>query len=210
MYSPSINNLIRALKKLPSVGERTAERYVFHWLKSGKKEVTELVLNLKELIETVKSCEICWNFSDQSPCPICADKKRDNTMICVVAEPQDLMVIEATKIFRGRYHVLRSVVDAGDEESIARMKVQELFARLSPPARGGAGGGGSAIQEILLALNPDLPGETTMLYLERELKKLNPKLKVTRLARGLPLGADLRYADEITLGSAIKHRTGDK
>lgn len=201
MYSPSINNLIRALKKLPSVGERTAERYVFHWLKSGKKEVTELMLNLKELIDTVKSCETCWNFSDQTPCPICADKKRDNTIICVVAEPQDLMVIEETKIFRGYYHVLRSVVDAGDEESIARMKAKELFERIQKQKE---------VQEIILALNPDLPGETTMLYLERELKKQNPNLKVTRLARGLPLGADLRYADEITLGSAIKHRTGDK
>lgn len=198
MYTPSINNLIKALKKLPSVGERTAERYVFHWLKSGKKEVTELMLALKELIEKVKSCEVCWDFSETSPCKICSDKKRDHTTICVVAEPQDLMVIEQTGIYHGVYHVLRELVDIGDEESLQKIKAKELFERLKK----------SEIKEVILALNPDLPGETTMLYLEKELKILNPKLKVTRLARGLPLGADLRYADEITLQSAIKNRMG--
>ena len=197
MYSPSINNLIAALKKLPSVGEKTAERFVFHWLKSGKKEVAELMLSLKELIEKVKSCEVCWDFSETSPCAICSDTRRDQTTICVVAEPQDLMVIEQTGIFKGVYHVLRELVDIGDEESLQRMKAKELFEKVKK----------IEAREIILALNPDLPGETTMLYLERKLKEENPRLKVTRLARGLPLGADLRYADEITLQSAIKYRT---
>jgi len=197
MYSPTINNLIKALKKLPSVGEHTAERFIFHWLKSGKKEVTELTLALKELIEKVKSCEVCWDFSETSPCAICADVKRDRTTICVVAGPQDLMVIEQTGIFKGVYHVLRELIDASDEDSLQKMKLKEFFQRSKKPD----------LAEIILALNPDMQGETTMLYLERELKILNPKLKVTRLARGLPLGADLRYADEITLQSAIKNRT---
>lgn len=201
MYSPSIRNLIRALRKLPSVGERTAERYVFHWLKSGKKEVSELIIALKELMEKVKSCEVCWDFSESSPCPICSDKKRDHTTICVVADSQDLMVIEQTSVFNGVYHVLRDVIDTGDEESLNRIKAKEFFFRLQTTKNKP----GEA-KEVILALNPDLPGETTMLYLEKEIKLIDPKIKVTRLARGLPLGADLRYADEITLGSAIKNR----
>lgn len=197
MYTPTINNLIKALKRLPSVGEHTAERYVFHWLKSGKKEVAELMLALKELIEKVKSCEVCWDFSETSPCAICSDPRRDHTTICVVAEPADLMAIEQTGIFKGVYHVLRELVDIGDEESLSRMKSKELFEKIKK----------MGIKEIILALNPDLPGETTMLYLERKLKEENKNLRVSRLARGLPLGADLRYADEITLQSAIKNRT---
>lgn len=207
MYSPSINNLIRALKRLPSVGERTAERFVFHWLKSGKKEVTELMLSLKELIENIKSCETCWNFSDQNPCPICADDKRDRSTLCVVAEPQDLMVIENTGVFRGVYHVLRDIVDTGDEESISKIKARELLERVRSKNTFNKT---IALKEIILALNPDLAGETTSLFLEKSIKEANPSIKVTRLARGLPLGADLRYADEITLGSAIKNRTSNK
>ncbi len=196
MYSPTINNLIEALKKLPSVGEHTAERFIFHWLKSGKKEVTELMLALRELIEKVKSCEVCWDFSETSPCAICSNAKRDHTTICVVAGPQDLMVIEQTGIYKGVYHVLRELVDIGDDDSLQKIKIKELFERSKK----------SELTEIILALNPDMQGETTMLYLESELKKTNPKLKITRLARGLPLGADLRYADEMTLQSAIKNR----
>jgi recombination protein RecR len=207
VYSPSINNLIRQLKKLPSVGVHTAERFVFYWLRSGKKDVTELMLALKELIENVKSCEMCWNFSDQSPCPICTDIKRDQSLICIVASPQDLAAIEQIHEYRGRYHVLRGTLDAADEESIQRLKIKELLDRITipPPAREGARGRGS-IQEIILALNPDLPGETTMMYLQKKIKELNPTIKITRLARGLPMGSDVQYADEITLASALKNR----
>lgn len=201
MYSPSIQNLIKQLKRLPSVGERTAERYVFHWLKSGKKEVTELMLALKNLIENVKSCEVCWDFSDQNPCPICRDPKRDHNTICVVADSEDLAAVEQTGTYRGAYHVLRELIDVADEDSLNRMKAKELFGRLREEIK---------IKEIILALNPDLPGETTMLYLEKQIKELSPKIKIARLARGLPLGADLRYADEVTLGSAIKNRTSGK
>lgn len=204
MYSSPIYKLISALKKLPSVGERTAERYVFHWLKSGKKEVSELILSLKELIDNIKSCEICWDFSDQSPCPICSDLKRDRSTVCVVTESQDLMVIEQTGVYKGVYHCLRDLVDAGDEESLNKLKAAELFDRVMNKTGFNKK---IPIKEIILALNPDLPGETTMMYLEKELKKIQPKIKITRLARGLPLGADLRYADEITLGSAINNRT---
>jgi recombination protein RecR len=200
MYSPSINKLITELKKLPSVGLHTAERFVFYWLKSGKKDVTELMLALKELIETVKSCEVCWNFDDQSPCAICRDPKRDRSTICVVEQVPDLAAIEQTHEYQGVYHVLRGLVDAGDETSLDKMKIKELFQRVK------AGNHGTAIQELILALNPDLSGETTIMYLEKELKKINPQLKVTRLARGLPMGSDLQYADEITLSNALKNR----
>src|SRR3989338_3654347 len=203
MYSPSINNLISALKKLPSVGERTAERFVFYLLKSGKRDVTEILLALKDLVDTVKSGEICWNFSDTIPCPLCRDTKRDQSTIAVVLDPQDLMALEQSGAYHGVYHVLRALLDPTDETSLERMKARELLERI----KGNVGYNREIpVQEVILALNPDLAGETTMLYLEREIKTINPNLTVTRLARGLPMGGDLRYTDEITLGSAIKNR----
>lgn len=198
MYSKPIENLIKAFSHLPSVGRRTAERYVFHLLKAGKKDPAELALAIKNLISTIKSCAICFDFSDRSPCIICADSKRNINQICVVAEPQDLQAIERTNIYTGRYHILRGLVEtdalSGDENTL---KIPELVARVAS----------QGITEIILALNPDLPGETTALFLEKELKAANPNLIITRLARGLPMGSDLQYADEITLSSALKHRT---
>lgn len=197
MYSPSIYNLIRALKRLPSVGERTAERFVFYLLKSGKKEVMEIMLALKELVDNIKSCEMCWDFSDTSPCVICGNPKRDQTTICVVSDAPDVQVIERTGFYHGTYHVLRSLFDPSDETTLAKMKFKELLERINK----------KTVKEVILALNPDLAGETTSLFLEREIKAAAPEVKVTRLARGLPMGADLRYADEITLASALKNRT---
>lgn len=196
MYSRPIQQLIQAFRKLPSVGERTAERFVFHLLRSGKKDVAELTLALKHLIETVKSCEVCWNFSDQSPCEICRDQKRDHGVVCVMADPQDVQAIEKTGTYAGVYHVLRGVVKSDDEDSIRYLKIKELIDRSKKPET----------REIILAFNPDVPGETTMMYLEREIKSAAPTVKITRLARGLPMGSDLQYADEITLGSALKNR----
>lgn len=197
MYSPSINKLIGDLKKLPGVGQHTAERYVFHWLKSGKKEVAELIFSLQNLMDKVKSCKVCWNFSDESPCPICLDKKRRQDVICVVADSQSIPPMEKTGEYHGVYHVLRGTIDAGDLESVKFLKMKELLARTAK---------NKIVEEIILALNPDLAGENTMLFLDKQLKKNNPKLKITRLARGLPLGSDLQYADEVTLSSALKHR----
>ena len=198
MYSPAINKLIEGLRKLPGVGEHTAERYVLHWLKSGKKEVTELAAALEALLKNIKSCELCWDFSDQNPCRICRDPERDRATICVVAEPTELSIIERTGTYRGRYQVLRGLLTA-DADSLANLKIKELLDRLQGAAE-------PKITEVVLALNPTLPGETTMLFLEQEIKTINPKITITRLARGLPMGSDLRYADEITLGSAIKNR----
>jgi recombination protein RecR len=201
MYSKSINRLIDSLKKLPSVGQRTAERFVFHLLKSGKKDVGELILSLKDLVDNVKSCEVCWDFSDENPCHVCRSAGRDRGLLCVVGDPQDIHAIEKTGIFSGLYHVLRGVIEPEEGGLDPKLKIKELLARSSPKNK-------TALKEIILALNPDMEGETTMMYLEREIKKQNPKIKISRLARGLPMGGDLQYADEITLGSALKNRTG--
>ncbi len=199
MYSSSINNLIEALKKLPSVGQRTAERFVFYWLKSGKKEVNILRDALDNLLLNTKSCEVCWNFDDNSPCRICADNKRQKEVVCVVSEVQDLAAIENTHEYLGLYHVLRGNIDADDTEvEIKSLKIDELKKRVKQNIE---------IKEIILGLSPDLSGETTMMYLKKELLQIRPDLKITRLARGLPLGSDLQYADEITLISALKNRT---
>ena len=198
MYSKSIQNLIDAFRKLPSVGQRTAERFVFYLLKSGKKEVGEITLSLKELIDNVKSCETCWDFSDHNPCAICNNKTRDQSLLCVISEPQDIPVIERTDIYNGLYHVLRGAIEPGAEEEWEKIKLKELFKKIR----------NKEIKEIILALNLDLSGETTMLFLEKKIKELNPEIKITRLARGLPMGSDLQYVDEITLGSAIKNRIG--
>jgi recombination protein RecR len=196
-YSKSIQNLINSFRKLPSVGHRTAERFVFYLLKSGKKEVAEITLALKELIDNVKSCESCWDFADANPCTICSNKMRDQTLLCIVSEPQDIPIIEKTRAFNGLYHVLRGAVEA-DANDLEKLKIKELFTKLEKT---------STLTEVILALNPDLAGETTMLFLEKRISELNKSITITRLARGLPMGSDLQYADEITLGSAIKNRT---
>lgn len=193
MYARPIQQLIGAFKKLPGVGERTAERFVFSLLKSGKKDVAELQLALKRLIETVRSCETCWDFSDASPCAVCADKTRDSRVICVVSDPQDVQVFERMGSYSGRYHVLRGVLRP-DDESASHLKIPELLERAL------------AAGEVILALNPDLPGETTMLFLEKRLKEAHPAIAVSRLAKGLPMGSDVQYADEVTLASALRHR----
>jgi recombination protein RecR len=200
MYSKSITQLIKAFSKLPSVGSRTAERFVFHMLRSGKKDVGELTIALKELIENVKSCEICWDFADTNPCAICADTKRDSAIICVVAQPQDVQVFEKPGMFPGKYHVLRGLIQTDNPESIRFLKIQALLQRLEIKKP----------TEVVLALNPNLQGENTMMFLEKKITTLHPDIRVSRLARGLPMGSDMRYADEITLQSAFTYRTKNK
>lgn len=197
MYSRSIEELITAFSRLPSVGPRTAERFVFHLLKSGKKEVTELIVALKQLSTTVKSCAVCWDFSDESPCLICKQTSRDESTLCIVSEPQDVHVIEKTGAFKGKYYVLRGTISPDTDPADPALKIKELAARVQD----------KKIKEVILAFNPDITGETTMMFLAKQLRELRPDLKVTRLARGLPMGSDLQYADDITLGSALKNRT---
>jgi len=197
MYSKSINQLISSFKSLPSVGQKTAERFVFSLLKSGKKQVSELSANLNNLTKTIKSCKQCWDFVDTDPCPICSDQTRDKTTICVVAEPQDIQVIEKTQEYKGKYFVLRGLINL-DQKHLPKTKIKELFIFLKSDKE---------VKEIILALNPDMDGETTSLYLQKQIKTLRPDIKISRLARGLPMGSDLQYADEITLSAAIKNRS---
>lgn len=202
MYAKPIRQLIQAFSRLPSVGQRTAERFVFYLLKSGKKDVGELTIALKQLIEMIKSCATCWDFSDQSPCAICQDKTRDTSIICVVQEPQDVQAIERTGSYKGVYHVLRGLLRPDDMEALQYIKVNELIARTKNPL----------VKELIFALNPTLEGETTTMYIEQRITgDADPgrtdKIKITRLARGLPMGSDLQYADDITLDNALKNRT---
>jgi len=196
MYASPIQKLIDAFEKLPSVGARTAERYVFHILKSGKKEAGDLAVALNDLVSGVKSCEICCNFSDRTPCRLCANKNRDHSIICVVAEPQDAHVIENTRAFTGVYHILRGTLRPDESDPEKRIKIRELMKRMSNPK----------VKEIILSLNPDIHGEITAMYIAKTAKKLRADLRVTRLARGIPMGSDIKYADEMTLVSALKNR----
>ncbi len=197
MYARPIQQLIQAFSKLPGVGPRTAERFVAHLLKSGKKDVAELSSALQYLMSTTKSCTSCWDFSDRSPCALCTDTTRDQTLLCIVAEPHDLQALEHTGTYRGYYHVLRGTIDPIDEEQMRGLKIKELLSRIQAAG---------PFREIILAFNPDVAGETTILALTRLIREGAPRLTVTRLARGLPMGSDLRYADDITLGNAIAHR----
>ncbi len=197
MYSPSIQHLIREFSRLPSVGKRTAERFVFHLLKAGKKDVAEMTQALKTLMDTVRSCEQCRTFAEQSPCERCGDGKRDQRTICVVAEPQDVEVIDKTGAYHGVYHVLRGTLRGDDPDTLHTLEISSLLKRIH----------GGKVHEVILALSPTLPGETTMLYLEGHIKSLKLPVKISRLARGLPTGSDLQYADDMTLSSALTHRT---
>jgi len=198
MQSQTINHLIDCLKKLPSIGQKNAERFVYHWLKSGKKEVNELRDALDLLLKNTKSCERCWNFTDDNPCIICTNKNREQNKICVVSEPADIEMLEKTKEYNGLYFVLRGTLGTeSDLSEIKNTKINNLIEKLKENKN---------IKEVVLSLNPNMAGETTMLYLKREINNIRPEIKITRLARGLPLGSDMQYADEITLGSALHNR----
>lgn len=197
MYAEPIEQLICIFSRLPGIGRRAAERFVFFLLKSGKKNVVELTNALNTLTKEIKSCETCWDFSNQNPCVLCADVKREKYIICVVRDSQEVQAIEKTGIFHGVYHVLRGTVKPENDNSFKFLKIKELFTRVKD----------KKIKEIILALNPDLSGETTMMILEKRLMAEYPRLKITRLARGLPMGSDLQYTDTVTLTSALNHRT---
>lgn len=192
MLAQPIQRLIETFTRLPGVGPKTAQRFVIHLLKSGRGEVTRLEKALEELLQTIRSCEICHNFSDTLPCAICADSRRDHTTICVVAEPQDVLAIEKTGSYKGVYHVLRGLIDPLIDALPQQMKIAELVAR-APDAK-----------EIIFACDPTIEGETTVQFLSKKLAREG--LTITRLATGLPSGGSVEYADEVTLGSALKSR----
>lgn len=190
----ALERLLQEFTKLPGIGPKTAERLVYYLLKQPKEELEAMAQSLKAVQDEVVSCAQCFRFTDQNPCPICGDPKREKSVLCVIAESQNIPILEKTGAFHGLYHVLGGLVSPLEGVTPDRLRVKELEARLKT----------NGVKEVILALNPNLDGETTALYLAKLIKPLG--IKVTRLARGLPVGADLEYADEVTLESALTGR----
>ena len=200
MYPASIQKLIEKFSKFPTVGPRTAARFVFYLLRISKEEIEELIKLISELRQNIKTCQFCFNpFEGEGElCPICQDKTRDKSLLCIVASETDLQVIEKTKKYNGLYFILGGTVSALKKEDIEKLRVKELQERIKNHPE---------FQEIIIATNPTPDGEATALYLERLLKKNLPAgRQVTRLGRGLPVGGELEYADEETLTSALESR----
>lgn len=197
MYSPSIQKLIDLFSKFPTIGPRTAARFVFYLMKISKEEVEELINSISNLKKTVKICSFCFNpFEGEGElCKICSDSSRDRTSLCIVEKETDLITLEKTKKYKGLYFILGGTVSTFKKKDIEKLKTKELEERVKSHPE---------IKEIIIAINPTTEGEATALYLERLLKPLN--IKITRLGRGLPVGAELEYADEETLGSALEGR----
>ena len=194
MYEGIVQDLIEEFAKLPGVGPKGATRIAFHLLNSDNAEVAKLAEVLREVKEKVRFCKQCYNVAQNELCRICSDNRRDQTLICVVEEPKDVLAIERTREFRGKYHVLGGAISPIDGIGPDDLRIKELMSRLSD----------DSISEVILATDPNLEGEATATYLARLLAPLG--LKVTRLASGLPVGGDLEYADEITLGRAFEGR----
>ena len=194
MYEGVVQDLIDELGRLPGVGPKSAQRIAFHLLQADPADVRRLVDALTEVKEKVRFCSTCGNVSQDEQCRICRDPRRDLTVLCVVEEPKDVVAIEKTREFKGRYHVLGGAISPIEGVGPDDLRIRELMARLAD----------EPVAEIILATDPNLEGEATATYLARMLKPMD--LRVTRLASGLPVGGDLEYADEITLGRAFEGR----
>jgi recombination protein RecR len=197
-FSPAspIQRLVEAFHRLPGIGPKSAQRLAYHILRAPEQEARELATALVEVKERVVLCGRCQDITDQDPCRICADATRDASLLCVVEEPLDLRAIERAAGFRGRFHVLHGVISPADGVGPEDLKIAELLGRLADVDRD--------VREVIVATNPNLEGEATAMYLARLLSPLG--VTVSRLARGLPSGADLEYADDVTLGRALEYR----
>ena len=193
-YPEPFARLIEALQRLPGIGPKTAQRLTFFLLKRPVDEVRELSEALVAVKEKIVHCRLCFNVTDEDPCRICADPARDGRVLCVVEEPNDLLAMERTGEFRGRYHVLLGALSPLDGIGPEDIKVRELLARLDA----------GETAEVILATNPNVEGEATAIYLAKLLRPMG--LRVTRIARGLPVGGDLEYADQVTLSKALEGR----
>lgn len=194
VYAGPVQDLIDELGRLPGVGPKSAQRIAFHLLKVSREDAVRLARAIAAAKDKVRWCERCFNISEGELCGICADARRDHAQVCVVEEPRDLVAVEKTGEFKGRYHVLQGAISPIEGVGPEQLRVKELLGRIE----------GEGIEEIILCTNPNLEGEATALYLGRLLKPLG--LQVTRLASGLPVGGDLEYADELTLGRAFEGR----
>jgi recombination protein RecR len=196
VFSAPVNRLITELNRLPGVGQRTAQRLAFHILRLSKDDALALADAIREVKETVGECEICFNLAVGPTCKVCEDPRRDPALICVVEEPSDIIPIERTHEFSGRYHVLGGALSPIDGVDPEDLHIAELFKRIDD----------GGIREVVVATNSTTTGEATALYLADTLRDRAPDVAVTRLATGLPVGGDLEYADEVTLGRALRGR----
>lgn len=194
MYAGPVQALIDELGRLPGIGPKSAQRIAFHLLKLPAEDAARLALAITEAKSRVSWCRTCFNVAEGEQCGICADSRRDRTVLCVVEEPRDIVAIEKTGEFHGRYHVLQGAISPIEGVGPEQLRIKELLTRLEP----------EGVTELILCTNPNIEGEATAMYLARLLKPLG--LRVTRIASGLPVGGDLEYADELTLGRALEGR----
>lgn len=194
-YSPSIEKLIESFAKLPSIGNKTAARLAFHMLNASEEETQEFINSIINAKKNLKYCSKCYNISDTDPCPICANPKRDHSSICVVEDVRDVIAMERTHEFKGVYHVLHGSISPMNGIGPENIKIKELLNRIAEDEQ---------IKEIIIATNPRVEGEATAMYLSKLIKPF--KIKVTRIANGVPVGGDIEYADEITLTKALEGR----
>jgi recombination protein RecR len=197
-YAPPLQRLVTELSKLPGIGNRTAQRLAFHILRSTDDDAAALAAAIRDVKELIGQCEICFNLAEGPRCRICEDGRRDLELICVVEEPSDVIPLERTHEYRGRYHVLGGALSPIDGVDPDDLRIAELYLRVQAPD--------PAIREVVLATNPTTTGEATALHIADGLRERAPALTVTRLASGLPVGSDLEYADEVTLGRAFAGR----
>jgi recombination protein RecR len=205
--APPVQRLVTELSKLPGVGNRTAQRLAFHLLRASADDAGALAEAIVEVKEKIGLCEVCFNLTDERRCRICQDPRREQATICVVEEPGDVIPVERTGEYRGLYHVLGGALSPIDGIDPEDLKIAELLARMEGRPPGGEPGADTApVGEVVLATNPTTTGEATALHIAEELRRIAPEVKVTRLASGLPVGSDLEYADEVTLGKAFAGR----
>jgi recombination protein RecR len=193
VYAPPVENLITQLARLPGVGRRTAQRLAFHLLKASPDQALALADAIREVKERIGFCQECFNLAEGDLCPICRDERRDRTLICVVEDPADIVAIERTAEYRGVYHVLGGALSPIDGVDPEHLRIAELLDRVTR----------NEVREVVLATNPTMTGEATAVYIA---DRLRDRTRVTRLASGLPVGGDLEYADEVTLGRAFAGR----
>jgi recombination protein RecR len=201
LLAPPLQRLVSELSKLPGIGNRTAHRLAFHVLRASEADANALADAIRDVKAKITLCEVCFNLAEGPRCTVCLDERRDGAVLCVVEEPADVIPIERTHEFRGRYHVLGGALSPIDGVEPEDLRINQLYARLAHPLNPG-----EEIREVILATNPTTTGEATALHVAAGLHDRAPEVTVTRLASGLPVGGDLEYADEVTLGRAFAGR----
>ena len=194
IYTPALQKLIDELGKLPGVGPKSAQRIAFHLIKIPEQDDLSLADAIQQAKQKVRFCETCFNMSDEAICEICSDSQRDSSLVCVVEEPRDIVALERTREYKGLYHVLQGAINPIDGIGPEQLKIRELLERLK----------GNTVVEVILCTNPNIEGEATAMYLAKLIEPLG--IQVSRIASGLPVGGDLEYADELTLGRALEGR----